>query len=67
MTASQDARGKHDDGTNQIKHSSHRDSHDAEGKEQKPDQGIENQGRQRYRPAQHQQNAPQNESHASSC
>jgi hypothetical protein len=67
MAASQNACRKHNDGPHKIQRSANRDSHDAEGKQEKPDQRIENQCQESYRPAQHQQNAPQDESHASSC
>jgi hypothetical protein len=39
-----------------------RNSHDAKWQENEPDEWVENQGQQSYRPTQHEQNAPEKKS-----
>jgi hypothetical protein len=65
MAAPQDARRKRDEGPHKVQDAANRDADDAKWQQKKPDQGIEDQCKERHRPAQHQQNAPQEERQAS--
>jgi hypothetical protein len=56
---SQQPRRQHHQSPDQLQNSVHRNAHDAEGKQQQPDEGIEHQGKQSQRPAHHKKQAPQ--------
>lgn len=59
----QGACGEKDDGPQKLQHSTHCDADNPKGKQQQPDQRIQNKRHQGQRPAQYKQNAPQDESH----
>ena len=62
----QDARGQGDHGPDKLERTTHGDPHDPEREQEKPDQRVEYQGQNRQRPAEHEQDAPQQElKHAS--
>src|SRR5262249_54434461 len=61
--AAQRPRRKHDDGAQKLQDSANGNANNAEGKQNKPYQGIQHQGKQCNRPAQDEEDAPQDKSH----
>ena len=59
--AAQYSRGKPDHCPNQLQHSIHGNPDQSEGQQQEPDEWVQQQCKQRQRPAQHQENAPEQE------